>query len=202
MRRRFHPRPSASFVIAVIALFLALGGTTVAAVVINGANIKNGTVTGNKLKNGTLTGTQIKKDSLTGTQIKESSLSQVPRAKNADTVGGQAPGSFEPASKWALIAGNATGANILAQSGGLSVTRFAAGVYLVASDSSVVSKPLSATFNFLSAGFISVAPCGGSANNPGGINCPLFNNTDHVIVRTLNTAAAPVDSTFYVSIGG
>lgn len=202
MRRRFHPRPTASFVIAVIALFVALGGTTLAAVVINGADIKNGTVTGKKLKKGTLTGKEVKNDSLTGKQIKESSLSQVPSAKNADTLGGHSAQSFAPASQWALIAGNATGANILAQSGGLSVTRVAQGAYEVGSGSSVSSKPLSATFNFPQAGFISVAPCGGTANNPGGFPCPVFNDTNHVIVRTLNTTGAAADSTFYVSIGG
>ena len=94
------------------------------------------------------------------------------------------------------------GANILAQSGGLTVQRSTTGVYLVGSSASVVSKPLSATFNVASAGFVSVAPCGGNANNPGGVNCPLFNDNNHIVVVTRNTAAAPVDSTFYVSIGG
>ena len=202
MRRMFHPHPSAGLVIALIALFLALGGTTVAAVVINGANIKNGTITANKLKNGTLTGTQVKKDSLTGTQIKESSLAAVPTARNADALGGQAPSSFEPSNQWALVAGNPVGVNVLVQSGDVTAQRFGVGLYLIDAGKSVVGKPLGATLNFPSSGSVAAAPCGGSANNPGGTNCPLFNDNNHVIVRTLNTAGAAADATFYLSIGG
>ena len=47
-------RPSPSMCVALVALFIALGGTGYAAVKINGKNIKNGTVTGKKLKNRTL----------------------------------------------------------------------------------------------------------------------------------------------------
>ena len=47
-------RPSPSMSVALIALFIALGGTGYAAVKINGKNIKNGTISGKKLKNRTL----------------------------------------------------------------------------------------------------------------------------------------------------
>jgi hypothetical protein len=211
MRRRF-PRPSAGLIVAVAALFVALGGSAVAKVLITGADVKHGSLTGADIKNGSLTGAKIKahsltganikNNSLTGAQINASSLSKVPSAANADTLGGKSASAFQPADQWALVAGSTTGANILVQSGGLSVQRFAAGEYLVGISGSVVGKPLSATFNLASAGFISVAPCGGSANNPGGVNCPVFNDTSHVIVITRNTAAALTDSTFYISIGG
>jgi hypothetical protein len=84
------------------------------------------------------------------------------------------------------------------------VTRFAAGFYVIDTGGSAVSKPLSATPN-LSGGVaqVDVAPCGGNANNPGGVNCPVFNDNNHVEVRTLNSAGnAAQDATFYVSIGG
>jgi hypothetical protein len=58
-----------------LALFLALGGSAVAA---------------GKL----LTGADIEDNSLTGADIVESSLAQVPNAANADQLGGTAPGSF------------------------------------------------------------------------------------------------------------
>jgi hypothetical protein len=56
---------------------VALGGTTYAAVKIDGKIIERGTVSG----------TALKKDTLTGKQIKESSLGQVPSAKKATTAG-------------------------------------------------------------------------------------------------------------------
>jgi hypothetical protein len=227
MRTRFLRRPSAATVIALIALFVAIGGTAGAAtkLIITGANVKNhsltgadvkngsltgtqikkGSLTGKQIKNGSLTGTQIKNDSLTGKQINESSLATVPSAANANTVGGKSPGSFAPAGKWALIGGNATGANVLAQSGGFgTVTRAGTGFYLVDAGANITGKPLTATIS-LSGGFaqVDVAPCGGNANNPGGINCPLFNDNHHVEVRTINAAGtAAADATFYLVIGG
>jgi hypothetical protein len=60
--------------VALIALFVALSGTATAALVITGANIKNGSVTGKDLKNG----------SVTGLDVKESSLAKVPNANKLD----------------------------------------------------------------------------------------------------------------------
>jgi hypothetical protein len=142
---------------------------------------------------------------LTGKQIKESSLGTVPSAANASTVGGKSAGSFAPAGKWALIAGTTTGANVLAQSGGFgTATRIAAGFYVVDVGSNVTGKPLTATISISGGlGQVDVAPCGGTANNPGGVNCPQFNDNGHVEVRTVNTTGmALTDLTFYLSIGG
>lgn len=77
------PRPSPATVIAVIALFVAIGGTSYAAVKINGKNIENRSIPGKKLKNGAVTGKQVKRDSLGARQIKESSLKTVARARAA-----------------------------------------------------------------------------------------------------------------------
>lgn len=68
--------PSPSTAIALLALFVALGGTSYAAVAINGKNIKTRTISGLKVKNNTLT----------GTQIREARLGKVPKAKAADTA--------------------------------------------------------------------------------------------------------------------
>lgn len=192
MRRRFPPRPSAGLAVALVALFVALGGSAAAKLIINGSNVRDGSLTGADIKDRSIGGVKIKNNSLTGTQINESSLATVPSAKHAETTG-----------RWALIAGTPTDAHILAQSGSMTVDRVAAGLYLVDAGTSVTGKPLSATLNFPPAALISVAPCGGTANNPGGINCPVLNDTNHVQVRTLNAApTTPVDATFYLSIGG
>src|SRR3954454_16589318 len=53
--RLLHHRPSPALLLALIALFVALGGASYAAVTINGKSIKNGTITGKKIKNRTLT---------------------------------------------------------------------------------------------------------------------------------------------------
>jgi hypothetical protein len=89
-----RPRISYANVVSTLALILALGGVSYAAVKINGKSIKNRTVGAAK----------IKKNSLTGTEINESKLGTVPlaafatnatNAANAATVGGQAPSAFK-----------------------------------------------------------------------------------------------------------
>jgi len=95
--RRHIKAPSPSVAVALLALFVALGGTGYAAVKINGKSIKSGTITGSKFKNKTLTagkfknktltGGKLKNDTLTGRQIRESTLGTVPRAAVAATAG-------------------------------------------------------------------------------------------------------------------
>ncbi len=63
--------------IALVALFVALGGTAYAATAINGRLIKNGTIAGKKLK----------KDTIAGKQVNESGLGTVPSATRADSAG-------------------------------------------------------------------------------------------------------------------
>lgn len=86
MFRRIRKHANPASLIAMVALFAALGGVSYAAATINGKNIKNGTIAGKKLKNKAVTGGKVKSDSLTGTQIKESTLSKVPSAGQADNA--------------------------------------------------------------------------------------------------------------------
>jgi hypothetical protein len=51
-------------VLALIALFVALGGVSYAAVTINGKNIQNNSIPGKKLKNGAVTNNKVKANSL------------------------------------------------------------------------------------------------------------------------------------------
>jgi hypothetical protein len=111
MRRQLK-WPSPSTAVALLALFVALGGTSYAAVKINGKSIKGGTITGNKLKGKTLTGGKLKNksltggkfrgDTLTGRQIKESTLGTVPSAAvatsaaTANGVAGATAAEFVP----------------------------------------------------------------------------------------------------------
>jgi hypothetical protein len=97
-------RTSPAFVLAFVALLVALGGSAAAGVpakvarAISGSSIKAHSISGSKLKNNTLT----------GTQIAESKLNIVPRAKKSITA---------HSAGVALAAGNAT--NV----GGLNVKK-------------------------------------------------------------------------------
>ncbi len=76
MKSVLHRRPSASLVVSIIALVVAMSGTAIAAShLVNGDKlIKKHSLSGNRLRNHTLTGKQI--------NLKK--LGKVPSAKNAD----------------------------------------------------------------------------------------------------------------------
>ena len=66
-----------SNMIAVLALFIALGGASYAATKVNGKQIKKQTIAGNKLK----------PDTIDGSRINESKLGEVPLAQRAGSAG-------------------------------------------------------------------------------------------------------------------
>jgi len=87
MLKRPHVHLSPSMAVSLLALFVALSGTSYAALKLNGKNIRKGSIPGNRLK----------ANSVTGRQVNEARLGPVPRAGsagNADTLGGLPAGSF------------------------------------------------------------------------------------------------------------
>lgn len=71
-------RPSYANAMATIAVFVALGGTSYAAL----------TITGRDVQDGSLTKKDLKRNTLDGSRIRETRLGKVPRARRADRVGG------------------------------------------------------------------------------------------------------------------
>jgi hypothetical protein len=63
---------------ATVAVFIALGGSSYAAL----------TITGDDVRNGSLTKRDLRKNTLDGSRIKESRLGKVPKARNADRLNG------------------------------------------------------------------------------------------------------------------
>lgn len=86
MSRRRIPRPSPAMIVALLALFVALGGTVYAANKINGKTVKKNTLPGNRIKANTVTGDRLKNDTITGTQVNEATLGKVPSATAADSA--------------------------------------------------------------------------------------------------------------------
>jgi hypothetical protein len=75
--------------IALLALFIALGGTTYAATAlpansVGAKQLKKNAVINKKIKANAVTGAKVKNDSLTGADVNESTLGKVPSAANAD----------------------------------------------------------------------------------------------------------------------
>lgn len=72
-------RLSYANVVATLALFIALGGSSYAAIQISGSQIEDASISGKKLKRNTVA----------GARVNERALGRVPRARNADRLGGR-----------------------------------------------------------------------------------------------------------------
>jgi hypothetical protein len=71
-----------------VAAFIALGGSSYAALQVGSSDITNNSVRSVDVRNRTLTERDIKRNALGGRTIRESRLAQVPRARDAERVGG------------------------------------------------------------------------------------------------------------------
>jgi hypothetical protein len=86
MYRLASRRPSASLVIACLALFVALGGVGYAAATIGSAAIVDNSIRSKDVRNNDLRGKDVRTNTLKGGDIDESSLGQVPSSANADNA--------------------------------------------------------------------------------------------------------------------
>lgn len=86
MSRIASRRPSASLVIACLALFVALGGVGYAAATIGSAAIVDNSIKSKDVRNNDLRGKDVRGNTLKGADVDESSLGKVPSAANADAA--------------------------------------------------------------------------------------------------------------------
>lgn len=143
MNRFLTSRPSPALAVAMLALFLSLGGVSygVATGSIDSREIKNETVRGKDIKRNAITAREIRRRSLDGTDVRinrvggnavkeevleSGKIGKVPsaaaadtatNAANADRVGGKTAGDLD--TRWALI--NEAG-QIEQQTGGFTIT--------------------------------------------------------------------------------
>ena len=165
--------PSPAMVVALTALFLALGGSAYA-IVITGGSIRNGTVTGGDIRNKSLHGRDVKRDSLGSVPIKESRLGVVPQA--------------EALSHHAVV----TAQGVLARGRGVaSVARTAAGRYQV-----VFNRDIRGCAFVVSLGDAGAAvPPEGQATTSA-----LATNVNAVAVRTESSNGNPADRPFHLIV--
>ncbi len=224
MRLTAWKRPSPALVVALLALFVALGGSGYAAVAVNGKNIKNRSIAGKKLKRDTLSGREVNEAALGKVRLsggadrarsadaanvaraadradRATSAARADTATDASALGGLPASAFQRAVRWALVGADGT---IIEQSGGITnIPTGAAGKYKLDFGSAVTGKLIlasSAVTNDLKArGAIIAGPC--TADDP---ECPAPLNPNHVRVFTLkDTAGAGTENhAFYVAVIG
>jgi hypothetical protein len=199
MRHRIR-RPSPALVVACIALLVTLSGTSIAAI----SQLPRASVGPQQLKRNAVIASKINPNAVRTGHVLNGSLRSEDFRSGEIPAGPQGPqgqagpaGPPGPQGRWAHVSSTGT---ILAQSGGVTVTRTAAGVYFVSfTGATVVDKPVLATASRasnLSYHFATATPCGGP---PQGVSCAASNNTNTVLVNTLTTAALS-DASFYVMV--
>ena len=174
MIRRFMPSPA--MVVALVALFVALGGSAYA-LVITGASIRNGSVTGADIRNRSLTGSDVALNRIGGRAIKESTLGTVPGAALADGL-----------TRYAVV----TGAGVVARSRGVSsAARTGQGRYQVIFDRDVRNCAYLAT----------IGDAGAASPGQGDIATrSLGSNVNGIVVLTDNPNGNPADRPFHVVV--
>lgn len=177
-------------VIACLALLLALGGTSVAAI--------------QALPRNSVTSVQVKDSSLLAKDFKRG---QIPRgatgpAGPAGPQGPAGPAGGSATSKWALVRPDG---GIAAQSGGIVLAAHpSTGVYILNFGSAVTGHPLLASAGYAGddgdqRGETSAGPCAGGSE---GRTCPTgFDTTSHVFIQTRTSGGTPGDHSFYVVLG-
>jgi len=176
MRSTRFSRPSPALVISLVALFVALGGTSYAAVRLGAGNLKTGSVGTRAVKNASLSGRDLKRAGLSGREVNEGRLGVVPQA--------------EGISHFAVIrAGD--GAATRAR-GITSATRFASGRYQVIFNRDVRGCAYSATLGNPDA----TAPSTGQI-----ATSQLPSNVNGVQVRTTDSTGSPnVNRNFHLVV--
>lgn len=107
-------RPSPSFAVSVVALVVAMGGTSYAAMTISSQDVENGTLTTKDVKDDSLRGVDVRDGSL---RAKDFRAGQLPAGEQGP-AGPQGPAGADGTGRWLLV--NAAG-EIVAQSGGFEM---------------------------------------------------------------------------------
>ena len=88
MTDKLRQRLTYANVMSTIAVFIALGGSSYAALQINSSDIANNSVRSIDVRNRALTERDLRRNTLSSRSIRESRLARVPRARDADRLGG------------------------------------------------------------------------------------------------------------------
>jgi hypothetical protein len=143
MFRRIRKHANPASLIAMVALFVALGGVSYAAATINGKDIKNKSIAGKKLKNGAVNKAKVKKGSLTADRLTAGARASLKGNQgNPGPAGPQGPqGVAGTALAYAQV--SSTGASSLVSartSGFVAVTRPATGRYCLQPTPEVIAQ--------------------------------------------------------------
>jgi hypothetical protein len=162
-RKRRRIRLTYANVVASVALFAALGGSSYAALSVTGAQVRDGSLSGRDVRNASLTGQDVRDQTLLARDFKQGQLPAGPKGEQGDpgAPGPQGPkgdpgtpgelgpkgeqGDPGPGARWAEVTTNGPDATIVAQSGGFSITSEAGGQFTLDTGASTQGKAVLAS---------------------------------------------------------
>lgn len=213
--------PSPALVVSIIALVVALGGTSYAAFTVpqnsvGSRQLRKNAVTTDAIRNGAVTGSKIANNAITGGKINLRTLGTVPSANTANTansantanqatnaanLGGSPASAYQQKILWARVAPDGT---LTASNGATSSGILATGDYEVTFDRPVTGCAYEATigssllsnntFNDAGVGSIYTEP---RQANPNGVFVATF---APAIIKTNNVYATPADNAFHLAV--
>jgi hypothetical protein len=213
MRRILRRRPSPALIVATIALFVAIGGTTYAGItlpansvgpaqlkrsaVVN-SRIYPGAVSNSKMGRGAVTFSKMASNQMTSAKIRNASLLGEDMV-NETITGQQVNEATLNITRFALVDGTGT---LAGGSTGVTVASAVGNTVVVNFGSSMAGRPILATLSGETPGQIVAAPCGGaSSSNPNGVACAgAFTTPQYVQVKTFNAAGNEAARPFSLSI--
>jgi hypothetical protein len=141
-------RPSHAVVVAYLALFVALGGSSYAALSISGKNVKDSSLTGRDIRNRSLTGKDVKRSSLTTREIRNRTLLASDFAPGQLPAGATGPkgatgAKGDPATR--LFASVTSAGHLVFGSGATGASRIEGGHFRVTFDRDLTRCALQAT---------------------------------------------------------
>jgi hypothetical protein len=188
-------------VIACMALAVALGGTSYAAV----TALPRNSVTTVQVKDFSLLTRDFKRGQIptgpTGPPGPQGPRGPAGPAGLPGPVGAPGPAGAGTV-KWALVRSDG---GIAAQSGGITLAaKPGAGTYILTIGSTVAGHAVLAAGAYANdaadlRGAVSAGPCGGGAE---GRTCPVSDTTSSVYVQTRDNAGSPADHAFYIVVFG
>lgn len=192
--RKTHLRlPSPAMLVALVALFAALGGTSYA------LTLSKNSVGTKQLRSGAVTTAKIKNKAVTGKKLNLHGVT----APNASKLGGVAASGYEGRAMWALVGSSGT---ILAQSGGISLQDHPGlGQYYLAFPGPVEGEAVLATPSTLNGSQGEVtqgSPCGGASPPADAVHCIYGSDTvDDAFVNVSDSSSESNKSAaFYIAV--
>ena len=206
MFHTLRARLSYANVVATLALFVALGGSSYAAITITTRNVPRNALTGADIRN--LTGRDVRNNTLTGADVKRLTTRDVANGRllAEDFAPGQLPAGpkgdtgspGEPATRlFARVAGKGQQDTVLGPSRGVAgVTWNSQGEYTVAFDRDVSTCAAIASVGYANSGVSEFIDRSATAT----IGVPIKNNEVKVVLYGTEGSAGPRENSFNLAV--